>query len=128
MLVRASYGMLQSWQRPTLRRVALELPLEVFMKILLLAASLVFAQTPAQTPVIRSLMYEGFKGIASDEIARRFKDRGIRVAVEEMYDPAQVDSARTVLQELLTEKGRKGVEVRHLPPRSIEVIFQAVAK
>jgi outer membrane protein assembly factor BamA len=102
------------------------------MKTLLLAASLVFAQTPAQTPVIRSLMYEGFKGIASDEIARRFKDRGIRVAVEEMYDPAQVDSARTVLQELLTEKGRKGVEVKsavkQVPPKSVEVIFQAVAK
>ncbi len=106
------------------------------MKTLLLAATLVFAQAPAQTPaktlVIRSLRYQGFKGIAPDEVASRFKDRGVRVAVEQAYDPAQVDSARTVLQELLTEKGSMAVEVtsavRQVPPRSVEVTFQAVTK
>lgn len=106
------------------------------MKTLLFAATLTFAQTPAQTPantlVIRSLKYSGFKGITPDEVASRFRERGVRVALEQPYDAGQVDSARTVLQELLTEKGRTSVEVtsavRHLPPRSVEVTFQAVAK
>jgi outer membrane protein assembly factor BamA len=102
------------------------------MKILLLAAMLAFGQAQTNAPVIRSIKYEGFKGVSMDDVISRLRDRGVRVAVEQMYDPAQVDTARTVLQELLTEKGRKGVEVkssvRRIPPASVEVVFEAVKK
>jgi hypothetical protein len=41
-----------------------------------------------------------------------------------------VEAARQVLQELLEEKGRRGMEVksdvRQIPPRSVEVTFKAV--
>ena len=100
------------------------------MKILLLATALAFGQTAANAPVIRSIKYEGFKGVSMDDVISRLRDRGVRVAVEQMYDPAQVDSARTVLQELLNEKGRKGIDVkstvRRIPPASVEVTFEAV--
>lgn len=91
---------------------------------------LLFAQPEAQTTVIRSIKYENFKGISQDDIVHRLKDRGVRVAVEQFYEPQQLESARQVLQELLEEKGRKGQEVktavRQVPPRSVEVTFRAV--
>ena len=99
------------------------------MKTLILAASLLFAQSEVQTSVIRSIKLENFKGISMDDVRSRWKDRGIRVAVEEFYEPAQVESARRALQELLEEKGRKGVTVkadlRRIPPASVEVTFKA---
>jgi len=105
---------------------------EISMKTLLLATALAFAQNPVDAPVIRSIKYEGFKGVSMDDVMSRLRDRGVRVAVEQMYDPAQVDTARTVLQELLTKKSRKGVEVtsmvKRIPPASVEVTFEAVKK
>jgi outer membrane protein assembly factor BamA len=103
---------------------------ERLMKSLIVGAMLLFAQPEAQTSMIRSIKYENFKGISSEEVMQRLKDRGVRVALEQYYEPQQVDSARQVLQELLEEKGRKGLEVksevRQIPPRSVEVTFRAV--
>jgi outer membrane protein assembly factor BamA len=100
------------------------------MKSLIVGVALLFAQTEAQTTVIRSIKYENFKGVSADEMAHRLKDRGVRVAVEQFYEPQQVESARKVLQELLEEKGRQGLEVksevRQVPPRSVEVTFRAM--
>lgn len=102
------------------------------MKILILGAALLFAQPEVQNSVVRSIKYENFKGVSMDEVAHRLKDRGISLAVEQLYEPRQVESARGALQELLEEKGRKGVEVRSeirtIPPRSVEVKFKAVQK
>jgi hypothetical protein len=100
------------------------------MKSLIIGAALLFAQSEPQTTVIRSIKYDGFKGVSVDEMAHRLKDRGVRVALEQYYEPQQVESARKVLQELLEEKGRQGLEVksdvRQIPPRSVEVTFRAV--
>ena len=100
------------------------------MKSLILGAALLFAQPEAQTTVVRSIKYENFKGVSADQAANRLKDRGILLAVEQLYSPQQVESARQALQELLEEKGRSGVEVksnvRQIPPRSVEVTFKAV--
>lgn len=100
------------------------------MKILMLAAALLIAQPDTQTSVIRSLKFENFKGISMEQVTERLKDRGIRVTVEQIYDPAQIDSAKQALKELLEEKGRSNMEVtssvRQIPPRSVEVTFKAV--
>lgn len=99
------------------------------MKTLLAAVALLFAQAEAQDQVIRSIKYENFKGISPEDVASRLKDRGIRIAIEQMYEPQQLESAREALTELLEEKGQKGMMVkasaRHVPPRSIEVTFKA---
>ena len=99
------------------------------MKTLLAAAALFFAQSEAQNQVIRSIKYENFKGISAEDVASRLKDRGIRIAVEQMYEPQQLESAREALAELLDEKGQIGMTVkalaRHVPPRSVEVTFKA---
>ena len=100
------------------------------MKSLIIGAALLFAQPEVQTTVIRSIKYENFKGVSVDEMSHRLKDRGVRVAVEQFYEPQQVESARNVLQELLEEKGRRNLEVKtevkQIPPRSVEVTFRAV--
>ncbi len=100
------------------------------MKIFILGAALLFAQSEVQTTVIRSVKFENFKGVSTDDVMHRLKDRGVRVSVEQLYEPEQVASARKVLQELLEEKGRRGMEVtsnvRQVPPRSVEVVFKAV--
>jgi outer membrane protein assembly factor BamA len=100
------------------------------MKSLIIGAALLFVQPEAQTTVIRSIKYDNFKGVSTDEAEHRLKDRGVRVALEQPYEPQQVESARQVLQELLEEKGRRDVEVktnvRQIPPRSVEVTFKAV--
>lgn len=100
------------------------------MKTLILGAALLLAQPEAQTTVIRSVKFENFKGVSMNDVTHRLKDRGVRVSVEQLYDPDQVASARKVLQELLEEKGRRGMEVtstvREIPPRSVEVTFRAV--
>lgn len=102
------------------------------MKSLIIGAALLFAQPEVQTTVIRSVKFENFKGISMEDAVHRLKDRGIRVTVEQLYEPQQVESARQALQELLEEKGRREMEVkstvRQVPPRSVEVTFKAVKK
>jgi outer membrane protein assembly factor BamA len=99
------------------------------MKSLIIGAALLFAQPEVQTTVIRSIKFENFKGISTDDLVHRLKDRGIRVSVEQLYEPQQVESARQALQELMEERGRRGMEVksavRQIPPRSVEVTFRA---
>jgi|ERR1035437_968213 outer membrane protein assembly factor BamA len=100
------------------------------MKSLIFGAALLFAQSEVQTTVIRSVKFENFKGVSMGQVMHRLKDRGVRVTVEQLYEPEQVASARQVLHELLEEKGRRGMEVtstvRQIPPRSVEVTFKAV--
>lgn len=100
------------------------------MKSLILFAALLFAQPEVQTSIIRSVKFENFKGVSMNDVTNRLKDRGVRVTVDQLYDPAQVASARQVLQEFLEEKGRRGMEVtstvREIPPRAVELTFKAV--
>jgi outer membrane protein assembly factor BamA len=100
------------------------------MKSLIVGAMLLFAQSEVHNTVVRSIKYENFKGISTDDIAHRLKDRGIHLSVESLYEPQQVESARKVLQELIEERGRQGMEVRsevrQIPPKSIELTFKAV--
>jgi len=100
------------------------------MKSIIVGAVLLLAQPEAQLTVIRSIKFDNFKGVSTDEATHRLKDRGVRVALEQPYEPQQVESARVVLQELLEEKGRRDVEVKtsvkQIPPRSVEVTFKAV--
>ena len=100
------------------------------MKSLILGAALLFAQPQGQMEVIRSVKFENFKGVSANDVMNRLKDRGVRLAVEQPYDPEQVASARNVIKELLEEKGRRDMDVtsavRTIPPRSVEVTFRAV--
>ena len=99
------------------------------MKILVVGAMLLFAQSEVQNALIRSIKFENFKGVSSDDAMHRFKDRGVRVNVEQFYEPQQVEAARKLLEELLEEKGRRGIEVtttvKRVPPASVEVTFRA---
>ena len=78
------------------------------MKSLILGAALLFAQSEVQTTVIRSVKFENFKGVSMGQVMHRLKDRGVRVTVEQLYEPEQVASARQVLHELLEEKAAAG--------------------
>jgi hypothetical protein len=98
------------------------------VKALVVLAALLI-QSEVSGTIVRSLKFENFKGVSASEAMNRLKDRGVRIAVEQFYEPSQVEPARQVLQELLEEKGHKQEvqsSVKQIPPRSVELVFKAV--
>jgi outer membrane protein assembly factor BamA len=99
------------------------------MKSLIIGAMLLFAQSEVQNAIIRSIKFENFKGVSASDVTHRLKDRGIRVNADQFYEPQQVESACKVLEELLEEHGRRGMEVKaalkRLPQAYVDVIFKA---
>ncbi len=96
----------------------------------ILAAALLLFQPSVDTRQVRSIKFENFKGISAGDIMNRLKDRGVRVMLEQLYEPQQMEAARVVLKEFLEEKGRRDMDVRtdvkEIPPRSVEVTFKAI--
>jgi hypothetical protein len=65
--------------------------------------------------------------LTDTEVRNRFRQRAVRLAVERLYSAADVEQARTVLAELLTEHKVSYKEVRAetapIPPIAVEVAF-----
>ena len=60
---------------------------------------------------------------------RAFKSRGVSLALEHRFDPAQLNGADDVIRDLYDDTGGKvRVEhsVTHLPPRGVEILFEVV--
>lgn len=85
----------------------------------------------SQGPVVRSLAYRGFP-VSLDQIARRFTEREVPLAVERHYEAAEVERAREVLVQLLSDTGHRDLDVKaaieNIPPTSIAVTFTAAKK
>jgi hypothetical protein len=81
--------------------------------------------------VVRSLAYRGFP-VSLDQIARRFTEREVPLAVERHYEAAEVERAREVLVQLLIDTGHRDLDVKvaieNIPPTSIAVTFTAAKK
>jgi outer membrane protein assembly factor BamA len=101
------------------------------------AAGLV-SQSNSQTPqashraIVRSITYENLKSVTVDDILRRFKEKGITLAVERAYDPQEVAAATKVLKDFLAEQGQPDAEIKTaaepIPPSSIAITFTVVKK
>src|ERR1017187_3742960 len=55
-------------------------------------------------PVVRSISYRGFP-VSQNQIARRFTEREVPLAVERPYEAAEVERAREILVQLLRDRG-----------------------
>jgi hypothetical protein len=101
----------------------------LFTCLLLGAAILVAQQVPPndKPPVIRAISYHNTNPLTAEDIRDRFREREVRLAVEKPYSADDVEQARTVLAEMLTERKVPFKEVRAetapSPPRSVEVTF-----
>jgi hypothetical protein len=84
-------------------------------------------QDKEKPPIVRSIKYENFRRITIQEILRTFEEKGVNLKVEMAFDQTEVDHAKTVLTDLLMERGRPNprvkVDVAMIPPRSIEIRF-----
>jgi hypothetical protein len=86
-------------------------------------------QAQSRTPIVRSLRFENMQGVEVQDILDRFQDREIELGVEKACEPKLLEAAKTVLTQLLTERGvqdpRVQVSTREIPPRSVEIAFRA---
>jgi len=78
---------------------------------------------------VRAIEFHGAWPVSMEEIRQRFVDREIELAVAP-YSARDAERARTILVQLLREKGESGSQVRmeteSLPPRAIRVVFTLV--
>ncbi len=89
----------------------------------------------AQEPVVRSVRFQMPRGVTFEDIRACFVAREVALAVEQPYEPRDVERARVALQDLLAAKGRPVVvkaavhTVGHGPGRqSVEVLFTSAKK
>jgi hypothetical protein len=89
----------------------------------------------AQAPRVRSVRFEIPRGLSLEEIRACFAAREVALAVEQPYEPRDVERARLALQDLLASKGRPAVvkaavhTVRRGTDReSVEVLFTFAKK
>ena len=82
-------------------------------------------------PVVRSISYRGFP-VSQNQIARRFTEREVPLAVERPYEAAEVERAREILVQLLSDRGHGDLDVKveaeNIPPSSIGITFTAAKK
>jgi outer membrane protein assembly factor BamD (BamD/ComL family) len=85
---------------------------------------------PHDATTVRAIEFHGAWPISMEEIRQRFVDREIELAVEAPYSARDAERARTILVQLLREKGESSSQVRMetetLPPRAIRVVFTVV--
>lgn len=78
-------------------------------------------------PVVRAIEFKNFHGVAAKDIVDRLHDRDIEM-VSRAYNARCVETAQAIVEELLAEKGQRGV---HVTPTvvgkggSVRVVFTA---
>jgi hypothetical protein len=95
--------------------------------LLLLLASVAFA---GNAVVVRSIRFEDFRNVSTQEILERLNEREVRLAVEKPYHPEDAKEARRYIAQLLAEKGlpnaRIQIQTKAMAPQSVEVRFRLV--
>jgi hypothetical protein len=98
------------------------------MRVLLLLA-LAGGCLLAETGKVRSVVFQRFQGVTVQEIVQRLNDRDIQL-VARPYDAQYVATAQQVVEELLSEKGIKGTQVKTtvtgLHGGAVKVTFTAI--
>ena len=78
-------------------------------------------------PVVQGIEFKNFHGVAAKDIVERLHDRDIEM-VSRTYNARCVETAQAIVEELLAEKGQRGVRV--IPTvigkgRSVRLVFTA---
>jgi hypothetical protein len=89
----------------------------------------------AQAPVVRSVRFQMPRGVTFEDIRAYFVAREVALAVDQPYEPRDVDRARRALEDLLAAKGRPATvkaavhTAGHGSGRqSVEVVFTLAKK
>lgn len=83
--------------------------------------------TVFELPLIREVKFTGLRGVTEEEVLKVFRERGVRVAKGEAYDPRQARRAVDVLKELLASRGRRDADVKthtEVGPTDVSVEFR----
>lgn len=64
------------------------------------------------TPIVRSIAFHKMAPVSPEQILDRFKEREVGLEVEQPYRQEDMNEARTVIAELLAEKGVPNADVR----------------
>ena len=79
-------------------------------------------------PVVRALEFKNFHGVTSKDIVERLHDRDIEM-VSRAYNAQCVETAQGIVEELLAEKGQRGVRVvpsvKRIKAHAVRVTFTA---
>jgi outer membrane protein insertion porin family len=81
-----------------------------------------------ERPYIREVRYEGLKSLTQSEIVDRLRDKKSALIQQTPYDPTKVQHATSLIQVLLTEKGRQDAKVsvstENVPVNDVIVTFK----
>jgi hypothetical protein len=78
--------------------------------------------TAGKPPVVRMVEFKNFHGVSVKEIVNRLNDRDIQL-VERPYSAQYVETAQGIVEELMAEKGQRGI---HVTPTVTSVQTNAV--
>lgn len=85
-------------------------------------------QRREHTAVVRSIRFEKLPNVSADEVLQRFREQEVGLMVESRCHRRDVDEAKTVLADLLAEKGvahpRVKVVVRKAAGQHVEITFR----
>jgi len=99
----------------------------VWIGILAVGCVLAGEHSPDRAPVVQAIEFKNFHGVTATDIVERLHDRDIEM-VSRAYNARCVETAQAIVQELLAEKGQRGVRV--IPTvigkgRSVRLVFTA---
>jgi hypothetical protein len=82
--------------------------------------------------LIRAVRFDGLRRVSAGEALQRFDQMEIGLAVDRRFEQESVDEARSVLRNLLVEKGLSNARVtattKSVAPREVEVTFHVAPK
>jgi len=74
------------------------------------------APSAGRHPVVRAITYENLEGVAPQEVARYFRERGVSLSVERPYQPEDVETETTDARSVwlpLPRSGNRSRRKRH---------------
>jgi predicted Zn-dependent protease len=78
-------------------------------------------------PVVKAMEFRDVRTVPVEEIRAAMEEREVRLSVGKPYRSRDIEQAKTVLEEILAEKGMANVRVqaqtRAVPPDAVDVIF-----
>jgi outer membrane protein insertion porin family len=64
-----------------------------------------------ELPIIRDIQFEGLKSVAESDVLKAFRERRVGVSKESTYDPVKVQTAKRVIKELLSARGKPNATI-----------------
>ena len=100
----------------------------VWIGILAVGCALAGEHGTDRAAVVQAIEFRNFHGVAATDIVERLHDRDIEM-VSRAYNARCVETAQAIVEELLAEKGQRGVRVvptvSRIRANAVRVVFTA---